>query len=249
MSMSLLLGLFMLANWLLTRGKGNVDASHAIESHGDNEGGLSGLQTRPSPAHHSGTVLRTPCIFIVIYVLQANTLLRFEALKEQHADLAYANESFKDVKARYKECKKEIATNRLEELEEETKEAYQINSSQAHQIKQLEEALKQSEADAHQLRTEKECYVVEAGRGEMVRQRIINQYLFTFVRRLHQSAEYKRLLREVFSLAIGKGFMDGISIGRKDVDIQAILKATSNVDPASSDTFMDAYEKLFDRSV
>ncbi|GKG19160.1 hypothetical protein Tco_0376259, partial [Tanacetum coccineum] len=81
----------------------------------------------------------------------------------------------------------------------------------------------------------------------MVRQRIINQYLPTFVRRLHQSAEYKRSLGEVFSLAVGKGFMDGISIGREDADVQAILNATPNVDPASSDTFMDAYEKLFDR--
>ncbi|GKC12623.1 hypothetical protein Tco_1009405 [Tanacetum coccineum] len=136
--------------------------------------------------------------------------------------------------------------DRLEKLEEEKKEADQLNSTQADRIKQLEEALKQSEADAHQLRVEKERYAVEAGRGKMVRQRIINQYLPTFVHQLHQSAEYKRSLGEVFSLAVGKGFMDGISIGREDADIQAILKATPNVDPASSDTFMDAYEKLFD---
>ncbi|GKD32933.1 hypothetical protein Tco_1248442, partial [Tanacetum coccineum] len=109
--------------------------------------------------------------------------------------------------------------DRLEELEEEKKKADQLNSTQADRIKQLEEALKQSEADAHQLRVKKECYAVEAGRGKMVRQRIINQYLPTFVRRLHQSAEYKRSLREVFSLAVGKGFMDGISIGREDADI------------------------------
>nr|GEY84622.1 hypothetical protein [Tanacetum cinerariifolium] len=32
---------------------GNVDASHVIEGHGNNEGDLSGLQTRPSPAYHS----------------------------------------------------------------------------------------------------------------------------------------------------------------------------------------------------
>ncbi|GJS97290.1 hypothetical protein Tco_0804258 [Tanacetum coccineum] len=112
------------------------------------------------------------------------------ALKEQHADLAYAHESCKDVKIRYKECKKEFAADRLEELEEEKKKADQLNSTQADRIKQLEEALKQSEADAHQLRVEKERYAVEAGRGKM---------------------------------------------------------ATPNVDHASSDTFMDAYEKLFDR--
>nr|GFD07659.1 hypothetical protein [Tanacetum cinerariifolium] len=109
---------------------------------------------------------------------QANTLLRFEALKEQYADLAYAHESSKDVKSRYKECRKELAVvqsaynekvsafdqlskdydgallrekglqDRLEELEEEKREADQLKSSQDDWIKQLEEALKQSEVDA-----------------------------------------------------------------------------------------------------
>nr|GEV44417.1 hypothetical protein [Tanacetum cinerariifolium] len=137
--------------------------------------------------------------------------------------------------------------DRLEELKEEKKEAEQLNSLQADRIKQLKEALKQSKVDAQQLRIEKERYAVEAGRGEMVMQRIINKYLPTFVRRLHQSAEYKRSLGEVFSLAIGKGIMNGISIGHEDADVRAILQATPNVDPASSDIFMDAYEKLFEQ--
>nr|GEW22120.1 hypothetical protein [Tanacetum cinerariifolium] len=62
-----------------------------------------------------------------------------------------------------------------------------------------------------------------------------------------KSAEYKRSLGEAIYLAIGKGFIDGISIGHENPDIQAILKATPNVDPASSDTFMKTYEKLFDK--
>ncbi|GJZ78779.1 hypothetical protein Tco_0643616 [Tanacetum coccineum] len=208
---------------------------------------------------------------------QANVLLRFEALKEQHANLVYAHESCVDVKVRFKECRKELAKvqsaydektaaydklsknyegalvrekslqDRLEELEEEKKEVDNLNSSQADHIKRLEEALKQAEADAEQLRSKKVRYAVEAGQGEIVRQRIINQYLPTFVRRLHQSTEYKRSLGEVFSLAVGKGFIEGISIGRKEEDIQAILTATPNVDPSSSETFLPAYEKLFDQ--
>ncbi|GKE01650.1 hypothetical protein Tco_1389633 [Tanacetum coccineum] len=207
----------------------------------------------------------------------SNVLLRFEALKEQHADLVYAHESCTDVKAHFKECRKELAVvksaydekvsasdqlsknydgvltrekslqDRLEELEEEKKEADNLNSSQADRIKQLEEALKQAEADAKQLRSEKVHYAVEAGKGEIVRQKIVNQYLPTFVRRLHQSAEYKRSLGQVFSLAVGKGFIDSISIGREEEDIQTILEATPNVDPASSETFLPAYEKLFDQ--
>ncbi|GKB72447.1 V-type proton ATPase subunit B2 [Tanacetum coccineum] len=208
---------------------------------------------------------------------QANVLLRFEALKEQHADLVYAHESCADVKVRFKECRKELAKvqsaydekttaydklsknyegalirekslqDRLEELEEEKKEVDNLNSSQADHIKRLEEALKQAEADAEQLRSEKVHYAVEAGKGEIVRQKIINQYLPTFVRRLHQSAKYKRSLGQVFSLAVRKGFIKGISIGRTEEDIQAILTATPNIDPSSSDTFLPSYEKLFDQ--
>ncbi|GKD44053.1 hypothetical protein Tco_1268698 [Tanacetum coccineum] len=133
---------------------------------------------------------------------QANTLLCFEALTEEHADLVYAYESCKDVKALHKDCQKELA------------------KVQAAYDRKLEEALKQFEVQADQLRREKEHYAVEARRGVMVR---------------------------VFSLAIGKGFIDGISIGRKDVDIQAILKATPDVDPMSSDLFIGEYEKLFDQ--
>nr|GEW10215.1 hypothetical protein [Tanacetum cinerariifolium] len=139
-------------------------------------------------------------------------------VKAKHVDLVYAHESCKDAKARYKECKKELAKKslqeRVEELEEEKKEADQLSVEQANHIKHLEKALKQSEEDAHQLRL---------------------------------SAEYKRLLGEVFILAIGKGFIDGLSVGRKDKDVQTILKATPGVDLTSSSTFKEEYNKLFDK--
>ncbi|GKD76983.1 hypothetical protein Tco_1339604, partial [Tanacetum coccineum] len=166
---------------------------------------------------------------------QTNVLLRFKALKEQHSDLVYTH----DLHDWLEELE--------EEKEKEKREANQQNSLQAERIKQLEEMLRQSEAEAQQLRTEKERYAVEAGRGEMVWQRIVNQYLPTFVRRLHQSDEYKWSLGEAFSLAVDKGFIGGVSIGRSDADVRAILEATPNVDPVASDTFMDAYEKLFDQ--
>ncbi|GJV99977.1 hypothetical protein Tco_1555229 [Tanacetum coccineum] len=332
-------------------GQDGADAMFANEGHGDNEGGLSGLQTQPSPARpadrlletvekpasdkivpdaeasysvgrfgnlpftpqwgltessrmdnsrqcrdmmsnlftpadleffnegvrHESAVKRSWKMLCQSAQQQANVLLRFESLMEEHADLVYAHESCNDVKIRYKECKRELAKaqsaydekvlacdqlsknydgalirekslqERVEELEEEKREAEQLTSEQADRIKHLEEALKQSEVEAQQLRFDKEKYAVEAGQGEMVRRRIINQYLPTFVRRLHQSVEYKRSLGEAFSLAVGKGFIDGISIGRKEEDIRAILKATPSVDPSSSDTFMETYEKLFDK--
>ncbi|GJT92368.1 gypsy type transposase [Tanacetum coccineum] len=282
------------------------DAAIANEGHGDNEGGISGLQTQPSPSRPADHLLETVekpvrdkivpeveasysagrfgnlpftpqwglkdscrmdnsrlCRDMMLNLdtradneffnegvrnesaikrswkllcqsaqQQANTLLRFEALTEEHTNLVYTHESCKDVKARYKECRKELAKaqsaydektsaydqlsknyvgaltrekslqDRLEELEEEKKETEQLNSAQADRINQLEEALRQSEADAHQLRLDKERYAVEDSNEEMVL--------------------------------------------CKDPDVQAILKATPNVNPTSVDIFMETYEKLFD---
>nr|GFA80196.1 hypothetical protein [Tanacetum cinerariifolium] len=65
---------------------------------------------------------------------------------------------------------------------------------------------------------------------------------------LRQSEAYAHQLRlDKESLAIGKGFIDRISIGRKNPNVQVILKATPNVNPASADIFMETYEKIFDK--
>nr|GEV65459.1 hypothetical protein [Tanacetum cinerariifolium] len=183
-------------------GQGNVDASHAIEGYGDNEGYSAGrfgnLPFNPQwgltdssnmdnshvcrdmmanlftsadeeffnkGVRDESAIKRSWRLLCQYAKQQANTLLHFEALKEQHADLAYSHESCKFVKARYKECKKELATvqsaydekvfafnqlfknydgaliqekglhDMLEELEEKKKEEDQLNSSPADRIK------------------------------------------------------------------------------------------------------------------
>ncbi|GKD54209.1 hypothetical protein Tco_1287596 [Tanacetum coccineum] len=83
--------------------------------------------------------------------------------------------------------------------------------------------VEKSKEHTHLLRVDREKYAVECGNREM------------------------RSLGEVFSLAIGKGFIDGVSIGRKMEDIQAILAATPNVDPASSATFMGSMKSYSTR--
>ncbi|GJY50092.1 hypothetical protein Tco_0440048 [Tanacetum coccineum] len=91
---------------------------------------------------------------------QVSVLLRFKSLMEEHADLVYAHESCNDVKIRYKECKRDLAKaqstydekvstcdqlsknydgalirekslqGRVEELEEEKREAEQLTFEQ-----------------------------------------------------------------------------------------------------------------------
>nr|GEV66998.1 hypothetical protein [Tanacetum cinerariifolium] len=216
-------------------GSGNVDTSFTIEGHGDNVGGLLRLQAWPSPAHHSGRHLDTveePAHENVVPEVEASYSVRRFGNPPFTPQWGLTKSSCMDNSRICRDIMSNLSTSadeqffnegvrdesdRLKELEEEKKEAGQLNSSQANRIKQLEEAFKQYKADAHQLRVGKECYAVEPGRGEMV------------------------------SLVVGKGFIDGISIGREDADIQASLRATPNVDHASSDIFMDAYEKIFDQ--
>ncbi|GJW61547.1 hypothetical protein Tco_0110882 [Tanacetum coccineum] len=217
-------------------------AAFVIKGHDDNEGGIFGLQTQPSPPRPAG------------YSASRFGNLPFTP------QWGLTNSSCMD---NFRQCQ-DMMSNLFTPADLEFFNEG-LSAKQAERIEQLEEALRQSKDDAHQLRLDREKYVVEAGKGNMVRRQIINDYLPTFVCRLHQSNEYKRSLGEVFSLAIGKGFIDGISIGHKDLDIltpllpfrcdlilgvlhiQAILKATSNVYPTSADIFIDRYEKLFDK--
>ncbi|GKB77806.1 hypothetical protein Tco_0944701 [Tanacetum coccineum] len=104
---------------------------------------------------------------------------------------------------------------RVQEVEGEKKELEEINVKQADRIKQLETKLVESEMKAHRLRRERENFVVLCGQREVVRHKIIKEYLPTFVRQLHQSNEYKRSLGAVFSLAVANGWVDGISVNIK----------------------------------
>nr|GEU78804.1 transposase (putative), gypsy type [Tanacetum cinerariifolium] len=107
----------------------------------------------------------------------------------------------------------------VEELEVEKKELEYINGKLADRIKQLDDELEKSVAEAHHLRKEREYFA---------------------------SNEYKQSLGDVFSLAIAKEWVDGISVNMKEEVVQTILADTPNVDLAATATFMAKYEALFD---
>nr|GEX35044.1 hypothetical protein [Tanacetum cinerariifolium] len=173
--------------------QGEVDLAN--KGHVDNAKGLSGLRTQPSLANQSGYSARrfgdlpfTPqwgltdssridnshdCrdMLANLFTPADNEFLNYGALSEEHVNLAYAHESCKEMKARYKECKKEIGKlqsaydenvfaydqllkdydgalnikkglhERDEELERK-KGLEEVNAKQVDRIKQLEEELK-----------------------------------------------------------------------------------------------------------
>ncbi|GJS82038.1 hypothetical protein Tco_0748579 [Tanacetum coccineum] len=176
---------------------------------------------------------------------QANMLLHFERLYEESDKL---QESCDLAQTKYAGCKKKLADLqvafdakvsdygqlshdyedalrreealkvKVAELEAGKKESDELVVSQAERIKSLEVALKESETGVEQLRSDREKFAVAAGKGEMIRKRLITEYFPTFVQRLLQSKEYKESVGEVLSLAVGKGFIDGISLGQAKAD-------------------------------
>ncbi|GJR96085.1 hypothetical protein Tco_0268259 [Tanacetum coccineum] len=195
------------------------DESIVDEGQGDNVGGwlcVLLVLTRAflrRTGRHPGSLEKAACKKGIIEQLK---VIFWKNLFEEHANLVYAHESCKEMKACYKECKKEMDNLRSAYDENGLED---VNAKQMDRIKQLEDKLKKTEEGTHQLRIDRKKLVVLCGNGEIVRQRIIKEYLPTFVRWLHQSAEYKQNLGEVFSLAVEKVFIDGISIGRKEEDV------------------------------
>ncbi|GJS02958.1 hypothetical protein Tco_0319466 [Tanacetum coccineum] len=120
-----------------------------------------------------------------------------------------------------------------------------VISSELEHIKILEVALRSLRL-VSSLRSDREKFAVAAGQGEAIHKRLVTKYFPTFIQRLIQSNGYKESVGEVLSLAVGKGFIDGISLGRTKADVDALLKASPGVNPASSDLFMGEYLKLFE---
>nr|GEW58963.1 hypothetical protein [Tanacetum cinerariifolium] len=230
-------------------GNGDGDRGFVDKGHGDNTGGLFGIpfevREKTSPRDDSclgyckrfsdllfadseflndgvpdqSAVKQSLRLLCQSTQQQANVVLYFEALSEEYANLAYAYESCKEMKSAIESARRSRDLNkRVEELKGDKKGLEEVNVEQTDRIKHLEEELKKFE-DTHQLRFDREKHIVECGNREMVRGRIINEYLLTFVCRLHRSAEYKRSLGEVSSLAVGNGFINGVSTCRKDEDV------------------------------
>nr|GEV16787.1 hypothetical protein [Tanacetum cinerariifolium] len=227
-------------------GNGDGDRGFVDAGHGDNTG--FHLKSVRKPAQKTiavETAARDSVIFHLLTMSFLTMVFQTNLLSNSHCGYCV---SLPRDEVRYRECKKESSklksaydknvfvydqiskdydgalnhekelNKRVKELEGDKKGLEEVNMEQADRIKHLEEELKKFE-DTHQLRVDREKYIVECGNREMVRRRIINEYLLTFVCRLHRSAEYKRSLGEVSSLAVGNGFINGVSTGRKDEDV------------------------------
>nr|GEV06776.1 hypothetical protein [Tanacetum cinerariifolium] len=202
------------------KGNGDDDANVIIEGHGDTADGVFGSHTQPSPFNHSGSRVES-----VRKPMRDKAPLDVETSYSagRFGNLSFTpqwglTDSSRIVRSKERrDMMSNIFTPADYEFFNDGGAGWLYNQAVLEAFMPIGvRTSKQSEDDAHQLRLDSERYAVERGNGEMVRHRIINEYLPTFVRRLNQSADYKRSLGEVFSLVVGKGFIDGLSVGRKE---------------------------------
>nr|GEU87562.1 hypothetical protein [Tanacetum cinerariifolium] len=179
----------------------NGDANVVIKGHGDTVEGYSAGGFRNLP-------------FTPQWELTDSSRM---ALTKEHADLVQAHESCENAKTRYKECKQELA---------KIQSAYDENVSAYDQLsKNYDGALTREKSFQDRLeemeKEKKETEQLSIEQTERIKQ------LKPALKQSEDDAHQLRLDRESTSLrlvmgkclAVGKGFIDGLSVGRKDEDV------------------------------
>ncbi|GJW97259.1 hypothetical protein Tco_0179067 [Tanacetum coccineum] len=167
---------------------------------------------------------------------QAHMLLRFERLYDESDKV---QESCELAQSKYASCKKKLADLQV---------AFDAKASDYGQLPHdYEDALRREEA------LKVKFAELEAGKKSsdelVISQAEHIKSLEGALKESKAGVEQLRSDREKFDVAagqVGKGFIDGISLGRTKADVDVLLKASPGVNPASSDLFMDEYLKLFE---
>ncbi|GJR97223.1 nucleoside phosphorylase [Tanacetum coccineum] len=170
---------------------------------------------------------------------QANMLLRFEKLYDESDGL---QESRDRARAKYDSCKKQLVDLQV---------AYDAKASSYGQLSHdYEDVLRREEAGKIKIveleKEKKRSDELVVSQAERIKS------LEIALKESETGIEQLRSDRERFAVAVGqseairKGFIDGISLGRTQADVDALLNASPGVNPASSDLFMGEYLKLFE---
>ncbi|GJX41955.1 hypothetical protein Tco_0256945 [Tanacetum coccineum] len=224
------------------RGNDHDDVNVAIEGHGDNADGLSGLRTQPSPNNRSG-----PRIKSVKKSMCDKPLLDAEA---SYSAGRFGNLPFTPQWGLTDSSRMMHSLSNGSAIKPSWKLLCQSAQQQANALLRFE-ALTEEHADL--VNAHESCKDLSRDYDRaLIREKGLQERVEELEEEKKGAEELSieqadRIKREVFSLAVGKGFIGGLSVGRKDEDVQTILKATPGVNPISSSTFMEKYNKLFDK--
>ncbi|GJZ84236.1 hypothetical protein Tco_0649575, partial [Tanacetum coccineum] len=131
---------------------------------------------------------------IRIYVRLGIHECRYEDLADDYTDLHHIYESCKDVAQRFVETKKDLDELRLEyddkvEAHDHLHKDYSCCTNIEEGIKQLEEELVGSKKEVEKLRKERRGLTINLGQAEIVRQKMVREFLSAFVRQILQNKD------------------------------------------------------------
>ncbi|GJY27245.1 hypothetical protein Tco_0401971 [Tanacetum coccineum] len=146
-------------------------------------------------------------------------------------------------------------TEKLVTVEKERDDLLDKDWEREERIRQLEadlaskaSSLTETEGVVNTLKGDLDRLTVDLGQAEIVRHNYVRQLLPIVFQRLLSSGEYKKSLTDVFNLAIAAGCSKGVKVACFEEEAEAFLAIAVDYDHACKDTFMSAFDSLFDKS-
>ncbi|GKA40208.1 hypothetical protein Tco_0732801, partial [Tanacetum coccineum] len=142
--------------------------------------------------------------------------------------------------------------DRVKDLEKERDDWRQTASDQVERIKGLEEALELKsvqlamvEGKMKVLEDEKVVLMAKLDRAKRDHHKIVREFIPTVVKRLHTSVEYRQSLAAPVSLYFTASLLGGLSLGRTEGQIAAMLSKTRDLDIEVSKSWEVKHHEIF----
>ncbi|GJS72811.1 hypothetical protein Tco_0705652 [Tanacetum coccineum] len=199
------------------------------------------------------------CRDMMIYLATPviDILRRYEALNEDYKELYESHRSCQALQQVHLGCvgKEADLTEKLTVMEKERDDLLDKDREREERIKQLEadlasktSSLTKAEGAVSTLKGDLERLTVDLSHAEIVRHNYVRQLLPTVFQRLLSSDEYKKSMSDIFNLAIGAGWSEGVKAACSEEEAEAFLATAADYDPACKTTFMSEFDSLFNKS-
>ncbi|GJW25726.1 hypothetical protein Tco_0039537 [Tanacetum coccineum] len=144
---------------------------------------------------------------------------------------------------------------RVKDLERERDEWRETASDQVEKIRGLEKDLEPrtqqlvaAEEKVKVLEGEKLNLLGKVAQAEADRKKLVREFIYVVVKRLHTSVEYRKSLATPVQLCYTAGWLGGLSLGKTKDEIAQFLSETQDLDTEGSKSWESKHRDLFTTS-
>ncbi|GJU97780.1 hypothetical protein Tco_1327051 [Tanacetum coccineum] len=164
------------------------------------------------------------------YVLSQGELLKWhEWLNNEHVDLRNRSDIHLEEDDWRKTASKQVEKIKVLERELEPKSQQLVDAEEKVRL----------------LKEENSKLVSDLARAEMDRHKLVRDFISEVVKMLHTSSEYRKSLAVPVGLCFTAGWLGGLSLGKTEDEIAAVLSETGNLDIEGSKAWKDKHRELF----